>query len=157
MKAEIASVTEQPAISGSSGEIFVEVRATGATEIERAARVVLAVAGRGHEVENRCDRLAGGELPADEHRLTTDTPKARDRQQHDAFTRCRRAQAFPRRRGNGSEADDFSCGAAACDSQPSCFAVKRQPAGDGVVGWDAQRAVERGKVVLGTTSLFAAL
>src|SRR6267154_2328264 len=65
MKSKFAGVALEPAEGARAAEFFVEADVVGRAHVERAARVVLAIAGRGDEAENLGDGLAGGEFAAD--------------------------------------------------------------------------------------------
>ena len=64
VESKFACAATQPAKRGGVAEFFIEADVVRRTDVERAAGVVLAEAGRGDELEDRCEALAGGEFRA---------------------------------------------------------------------------------------------
>ena len=78
VKTKRRGLVRKPGEGGGEGEAFGERRIVGRGDVDGAAGVVFAVAGRSDEGENLIDGAASGEVRADDFGLTGDAAEARD-------------------------------------------------------------------------------
>src|SRR5688500_13157224 len=102
-EAEIAGAAAEPAERGSLLEFDLELRRVVGRDVDRAAGVVLAVARRCADFEDRIEREPLLELAANDLGLALDAAKRRGDADRDAIGFCGCTHCVPRRGRRGSE------------------------------------------------------
>lgn len=144
VKPETRRVPFEPAKRRRATEVGLQIEMAGAADVQGAAGVVFAEAGRGDEAEDGIDAFAGGEFAADDFGLARDGAETGDRNQLDAILGGGGAHSMPGGGGGRSEAHGTpAIRLAADENEPAGFALRREFTRGGVVGRDAEPAVKR--------------
>jgi len=147
-KTETRGMGNQPRKCRGTFELFLERGKARRRHVERAAGVVLAVAGRGTDPQDLIDRLAAGKLPPQQIELIRGAAKRRYDVQFDAVAGRGGAHPLPGARGARGEPLIAPLRVTANVFDATCFAHAAQSAGAPIILRNTERARCRSQLAL---------